>query len=224
MEIIDNWSITAPKLQKTKTNKDEKPPERIQIPPCTIVLATDQPGELCNALLRRMADQVPLGLYPIDELKEIAEYIAKSIGVLISPQAARHLADMAHGLPGTVKNYLDGIRLYFSKSGEDQVGLPQIKEFLTARGVDENGLGPDEREYLRYLSKVGPAGKESLAIYLNLTTDVTFLRQHIERPLLRKGLIKIGKGGRQLTDLGYALMKGMAPEHVEKEEEPDGDD
>lgn len=220
MEIIDDLSIMAPRLKKTQTNKEEMPPERIQIPACTIVLATDQPGALCNALRRRMADQVPLRLYRVDELKEIAEQIATSINVLLTPHAARYLADMAHGLTGTVKRYLDGIRLYFPNSETDQVGLPQVKEFLSKLGVDERGLGQEERQYLRYLDSVGSAGKESMALYLG--PDVKFVRQQIEPILLRQGLIKIGKGGRQLTDLGKDVVKGMALEQEEKEDDHDG--
>ncbi len=221
MEVIDDLVITVPRPKAAKNDKAESLPEKITVPRCTIVLATDQPGALCNALRRRMADQVPLRLYRVDEVKEIAEHIAKGIGVLISPQVARHLAVVSHGLPGRVKHYLDGLRLYFPNSETDQIGLLQTKEFLASRGIDEHGLGPEEQQYLRYLGEVESAALESLGLYIG--TDDQFVRRQIEPILLRKRLIKIGNGGRQLTPGGRDVVKGMAPEKDEKEDH-NGDD
>ena len=222
MELIDDLSIMAPKPKEGKAGTTDNSAERIQIPPCTVILATDHPGALCNALRRRMADEVALRLYRPDELKEIAEHVAKTTNLLVSPQAARQLAELAHGLPATVKRYLDRIRLFFPNSETEQVGIPQLKAFLNSSGIDDNGLGREDRRYLRHLYSAGSAGKESLALFLG--TDVAFVRQEIEPVLLRQGLIKIGKRGRRLTAFGEETVSAMTTEHEEKEDHADGDD
>lgn len=215
MEVIDDLSITLPKSKRAKKDEQEKQPESKSIPPCTILLATDQPGALCNALQRRMTDDVPLRLYHDDELKEIAEHIAKNLNILLSPQAAKHLAQMANGLPGIVKRQIDGIRLYYPKSEEEQIGISQVKEFLETRGINDRGMGREQRDYLRYLHDVGPAALETMALYLG--TDINFVSKHIERPLMHQRLIKIGRRGRQLTTLGEELVAEMARQKKEKE-------
>jgi holliday junction DNA helicase RuvB len=223
LEIIDNLPTTPPKSKAADTRSEEGPPERIPVPPCTIVLATDQPGALCNALRKRMAEQVPLRLYRVAELKEIAENIAKNIDILISPQAGRHLAIVAHGLPRTVRHYLQGIRLMFPESETNQITLRDVKEFLSERGVDAHGLGPEDRNYLMYLHAVGSASFESLAIHLGLGRDTQFVRQEIELKLFHLKLVKIGTAGRQLTDLGKQVAERMIPGPEGREENENGD-
>ena len=49
---------------------------RVSLPPWTLVLATDQPDRLLNALLKRIHIQVALSLYPVNELREIVEALA----------------------------------------------------------------------------------------------------------------------------------------------------
>jgi Holliday junction resolvasome RuvABC ATP-dependent DNA helicase subunit len=99
IQVIDGLPITVPTPKQQNANYTNPLSNAISIPPCTVILATDQPGALSNALRRRMADEVPLRLYRPDELKEIAEKIAKTTNLLISPQAARRLAEIAHGFP-----------------------------------------------------------------------------------------------------------------------------
>jgi holliday junction DNA helicase RuvB len=221
MQTIDERSLT--KRTKNASNRNNEPPTRIEIPPCTIILATDKPGALCQALQRRLTTRVTLRPYSTYELKEIAEHIAKSMRVLISAQAARLLARVAHGVPATLKALLNDIRLCFTDSAKEQISVSELQSYLAARGIDESGLGREHREYLRYLAAVGVAGKELMAMYLNLSGDPDYLTQHIERVLLQNALITITSRGRQLTDRGRSLMAGMPAEQAMHEAEEENE-
>ena len=138
LEVIDESKITlliTKESKKADEAEESNAVDYIEIAPCTVILATDQPGALANALYKRMTIQVPLRLYRVDELKEIVEQIATKSDLLISPQAARLLAEVAHGLPRTVKHHLEGIRYFFPNSESHQLGVLDIKEFLRAAGL-----------------------------------------------------------------------------------------
>lgn len=220
LEIIDESTITLPSQKKADDNKDDGP-SHIEIPPCTIVLATDRPGALCNALLKRMAVEIPIRLYRIDELKEIVEQVAKTLGVLISPQGARQIAQVSDGLPRKVRHHLETLRLFFPDSEDRQLGQQHVREYLDSFGVDENGLDEDHRQYMSYLRDVGAASLESLAEHLG--TDPEFVRHQIEPILIQLRLIKIGRGGRQLTSMGKETGETNQNSPLE-ENDQDGDD
>jgi holliday junction DNA helicase RuvB len=183
------------------------------IRPCTIILATDQPGSLKNALQKRMALRVPLGYYPIDELREISYRMATDMNLLLSPQAARLIAKVSAGLPRRVRHHLQNLQNHFPDSDDHQLSVPQVREFLAAFDIDDKGLGVQERQYLSYLHAAGSASVETLALYLGL--DCEFVRHQIEPLLLRERFLKIGSGGRQLTHVGEAwITKSTADQHL----------
>jgi len=172
----------------------------IAIRPCTIVLATDQPGLLNNALDKRMALCVALNYYPIDELKEIVDRMATDMDLLLSAQAAKLIAKASAGIPRRAKYHLRNLQNHFPNSENDHISVPQVKEFLATFDIDERGLGPQERQYCAYLKEVGSASLESLAIHLGVDPD--FVRRQIEPLPMREGLVSIGSRGRKLTPAG----------------------
>ncbi len=219
LEAIDDHKIIVPR--KSTRSKDEKDaPEQIDIPLCTIVLATDQPGALANALIKRMPLDEPLTPYPIRELREIAELVAKQLNILISPQSAGLIAEVSHGLPRMAEQFLDKLRLWFPDSENQQLTVRQVHEFLRAFGVDRQGLREEHRSYLAYLKEIGTASLESLAVFLG--TDSPFVRYQIEYPLMQQRLICIGKQGRQLSQSGLSFVETMDFSHLNGQENTNG--
>lgn len=178
----------------------EEVAKTVEIKPFTLFLATDQPGALRNALQERMRLKISLGYYTIAELREIVDRMATIEDILISPQAARLIAQVSAGLPRRAKHHLQNLRTHFSNSEQVQVSLQQVREFLRDFKIDDKGLGPHEHQYLAYLKRVGAASLESLAICLGL--DCSYVRHQIEPLLLRECLVKIVPGGRKLTPAG----------------------
>jgi len=174
--------------------------DSIEIPRISLILATDQPGRLLQALLKRMALREWLEPYPIREMKEIIDRLATNVVLVLSPQARNHLVRVCFGLPRRAKHYLQCLRHHYASAGAGVVSLQQVRQFLRVQEIDGQGLGRGHRKILRFLSIVGNASIESLAQQLG--ADAAYLEREIEPPLVQLGLIRISSGGRALTDAG----------------------
>lgn len=199
-QAIDNLQVPIIGADSSgNASNDEQ--ELFDIKPSTIVLATDQPGRLSNALHKRIAVNIALHYYPETELKEIVDRLATDLDILISPQAARLIAQVSGGLPRKAKHHLQNLRRQIPGAEKRQIGVPQVARFLREFGVDQKGLAEQEKTYLSHLQDAGSASLESLAFCLGL--DTRFVRSQIEPLLIQQHrLVVIGPGGRRLTLAG----------------------
>jgi Holliday junction DNA helicase RuvB len=202
-EAIDENSI--PNTSRRENDRGEAA-ARVGLPPWTLIVASDQPGHLAAALLKRLHLQVDLDTYPPDEMKEVVEELAGHESLLLTPQAARLLAEASAGVPRRARGLLHTLRYHFADSEGRQIGQAEVREFLQSQGIDRRGLGSMEQRYLRRLATVGSASLQSLA--LSLHTDTVFLRREVEAPLVKRGLIEIGPSGRRLTVEGREWARG----------------
>jgi Holliday junction DNA helicase RuvB len=176
--------------------------ERVDLPPWTLVLATDQPGRLLPALRKRLALDAALDFYPVDELKAIVEVTAAqpAINLLLTAQAARLVAEVSGGLPRAAKHHLQSIRLLHTDAESRPLGQPEVRRYLDASGFDEEGLGPLACRYMEILARSGASSLESLSLALG--RDERYVRHEVESPLVRRGLVRISPAGRRLTVAG----------------------
>jgi Holliday junction DNA helicase RuvB len=185
-----------------------------RVAPCTIILATDQPGRLLNALYKRMELVVALGFYEPHELKEIVDRLASNLGLLISPQASRIIAEVSGGLPRKAKHFLRNLRRHAPGGLTEQITAHDVRRFLADVEVDTKGLARQERSYLAYLAEAHVASLESLALFLGV--DPTFVRRQIEPLLLRQRLIEISRQGRQLTPAGRRWLAASIADNAQE--------
>ncbi len=215
---IDRGRVPSPPAQ-TKTKTKPSPPTPgsngiepkkrafINLQPFTLLLASDQPGLLLDAMRKRLPITLALTLYPLKEMREIVETIASEKQVLLSPQAARRIAEVSHGLPRKARDYLARLRLFFNSDGQ-RLSIGNVEEFLSENGIDYMGFGRQERKYLWRLGKLGSASLETLASFAG--SDKDDVQRQLEPVLLRKGLIQIFSSGRKLTDKGKKLVAGWS--------------
>lgn len=180
-------------------------PEPFQAPAVTVVLSTDKPGALQNALHKRIGTEVHLELYDDRSMKEIVEEVADREDLLLSPQAAAHLAAVANGLPRRAEQLLHKLRLYYPDAEQGQMSVGQVTDFLGDFGIDGWGFGARERSYLRFLKREGTASVATLANVLGV--DPAFIERQVEPKLRRHGFVQIGAGGRSLTKTGRVWAK-----------------
>jgi holliday junction DNA helicase RuvB len=185
------------------------PKEPVTIPPITLIFATDRPGKLLNALLKRIPLVVRFRAYRLDELREIVALIADRRKVLLSPQAAGRLAQVCHGLPRRAEHHVDGLRLTFEDSERRQLGAEDVREYLSGLRIDEDGFGEDERLFVRFLRRNRSASVETLAGYLG--TDIDYVKAQVEQALRFRGLVTVGHRGRVLTKKGREWAKINLP-------------
>ena len=201
-EVIDARTVPAKYAPLPLTSNTKEP---LQVAPLTLILATDQPGRLLNALYKRIPLRVHFEPYPEIELREIVERVASRRGLLLSPQAARRLAQVCSGLPRRAEHYVAQVRHHFPDSEQRQLTVGDITQFLTRWGIDEHGLSKQERRYLRFLARNRTASLATLASVLGF--DVEHVRTQVEQPLRYRGLIRIRSSGRELTKDGARLVK-----------------
>jgi len=203
-QAIDEWSIPRLKDESKKEEQEEdqidEDSERTEIEPCTIILATDQPGSFLNALKKRMVLTLYVSIYPVEELKEIIDLLAERKDLLFSAQAANMIAKVSDGLPRKAKQHLELIRFHFPKVEERQIGKEEVQKYLKVFGIDRHGFGKPERQYLRELGKLTQASLEMMALLLGC--DQPHVKAQIEALLIKKGFICITKSGRMLTEEG----------------------
>ncbi len=185
--------------------RSERGNERIDLPPWTLVLATDQPGLLRNALHTRIVTKIFLGYYSNNEMKEITEAMAGPLGILLSPQAANLIAEVSGGVPRNSEQLLKNLRLFHADSEKKQIGKSEVRAFLCAAEFDDAGSNATERGYLDFVAGMGGASLESIGLGLGIDSD--FVRRQIEPNLVRRHLVKITSSGRQLTQLGLESMQ-----------------
>jgi Holliday junction DNA helicase RuvB len=171
----------------------------VELKPFTLVLATDQPGRLLDALKKRFGITAPLSPYRPDEMREIVATIASERSTLLTPQACRRLAKACHGTPRRAEHLIQKLRLFVPDSHR-QIGADVVEAFLKAFRIDRAGLDNTHRRYLRFVGKHGRASLESIALALG--TDTAEVLRQVEPILVRQGLVTIRSGGRTLTPKG----------------------
>jgi Holliday junction DNA helicase RuvB len=196
-EAIDKKSI--PNVAKKRDERGEVA-ARVDLQPWTLLLATDQPGQLQNALLKRIDVPVRLGLYPPKEMREVVEALAEREHLVLSPQAARLIARTSGWLPRQAKLLLHNLRLDLPHAKDRYINQADVQDFLRHQGIDPTGLDPLQQQYLLRLAECGNASLESLTLLVDV--DDVYLRRHVEAPLIKRRLVEVYSRGRRLTPEG----------------------
>ena len=219
LSVIDDR--TVPNFADVDEATDgERPGTTVKIEPCTVVLATDQPGKLRNALLKRLELKVSLDFYPNREMREIVDLIASELNMLLSPHAANQIAKISGGLPRLARLHLLKLRRHFPHAEDRQISVEDVRQYRACFGIDANGLELEDCRYLRYLCDTAKASLQSLAFHLGV--DLAYVEAQIEPKLRRLRFISVGSGGRTLTSLGHEWIAAH-PEQPDLEDEENGD-
>ena len=181
--LIENGKLIATRFQ--------------QIPPCCLVLATNRPGEVLPALRRRL-HRIEFEPYTRRELTFIARRLAENAGLDLTPQAARRLAEVAHGTPAAVGKRLQTLKLCWP----DRCRFSQkhVERVLRLEGIDHLGLTPHQRVYLQTLA-ASPGHRNTLRrLAIALGCDTRYVADDVEPALILEGYINANEGPRrQLT-------------------------
>ena len=179
--------------------------------PFTLIGATTRAGLLSAPLRDRFQIREHLEFYAPKELELIVRRNAKILGVTIDDLSCREIAKRSRGTPRIANNRLRWIRDY-ATSRSDGVITPQVTTAaLEMEGVDQFGLGKQDRRYIQTIIDVfggGPAGVGAIAHTMNIASDT--LSDEIEPYLLRVGLVVRTPRGRVATTKAYVHL-GISP-------------
>ncbi len=208
-EVIDS-GIATNKVSQNKiaaigktptTNKDGK----LVVQSVTIALATNEPSGLLEALLRRMELTVLLADYQTEELIDIAAQTAVVEKLLFNSAALKRVAVSSLGQPRTVVQTVKGMRRLFYNDNMRQLTNKDVLVYLKTTGRDKDGLGQEQRKYLKRLHALGHASLQTIASLLGL--EPAYAEQKVEVGLVKLGLVYKGAGGRRLTKEGEQWVR-----------------
>jgi Holliday junction DNA helicase RuvB len=151
-----------------------------------------------------------LRFYEVDELIELGTHSGEKLGIgMLHEDILEVIAQRSRGTPRYMNNYLKWIRDFKLFEKVDQVTVNYVKDVLWKRlKIDELGLRPLDRNYLRVLSEVDtPLGIEAIASRLR-QAEVT-LHNTVEPFLLYSGLVLRIRNGRIITDEGREHLKNL---------------
>jgi len=177
-------------------------PIRIQIPPFTLCAATTYPEAISAPLAQRFGLKFRFEFYTDKEICQIVIGIFRRWQLEIEEDAAFALARRARGVPRIGLRLAERARDVAQAQVMNRVTLPTVTMAMKIEGIDEAGLGREERQLLRILADADPRPLSARSLALGLGASIGTVHDVLEPPLVRLGLMTIGAGGRRLTAKG----------------------
>lgn len=185
----------------------------LSLRPFTLIGATTRAGMLSAPLRDRFQMREHLEFYSAEDVARIVRRSATRLGVKIDQDAADEIARRSRGTPRIANNRLRWVRDYAQSRADGEITLAVARKALEMIGVDELGLGKQDRKYLEILIRVfagGPAGIEAIAHTMNVSSDT--LEDEIEPFLLRSEMVVRTPRGRMVTVKAYQHLDLSPPE------------
>jgi holliday junction DNA helicase RuvB len=180
----------------------------LPLKPFTLIGATTRAGMLSAPLRDRFQVREHLEFYEDQEVSLIVVRSAAKLDVRIESEAADEIARRSRGTPRIANNRLRWVRDYAESRANGVVTLEVAHRALEMIGVDDLGLGKQDRKYLEALIRVfggGPAGIEAIAHTINVPSDT--LEDEVEPFLLRSEMVIRTPRGRMATTNAYRHLK-----------------
>jgi holliday junction DNA helicase RuvB len=184
----------------------------LPLKPFTLIGATTRAGLLSGPLRARFGIVHHLQFYEPADLELILDRSAKLLKIKSEPAAIRLLASRARGTPRVANRLLRRVRDFAQVRANGQLTAAVAAEALKLEGVDEQGLDPLDREYLRIIIEIyhgGPVGIEAIAATLN--EDVDTLVDVVEPYLLQTAMLARTRKGRLATVAAYSHLGRTPP-------------
>lgn len=169
-----------------------------------LVGATTRVGLLSAPLRDRFGIMRSLDFYTEADLVKITWRSAALLQVEIDAPGAEELARRSRGTPRIVNRLLKRVRDFAQVRADGKVTLKTVADALSLEGVDEKGLTPLDRRYLKTIIDFyhgGPVGIEALSATLQEETDT--LVDVVEPYLLKIGFVVRTSSGRKASESAY---------------------
>ncbi len=194
---------------------------KIDLPRFTLIGATTRSGLLAKPLLDRFGIPVRLDFYAPEDLQKIVLRGAIKLSTNMAPDGAMEIARRSRGTPRVAGRLLRRVRDVATVDGSDLIDRRVADAALARLEIDDAGLDPLDRRYLRLIAEHfggGPVGVETIAAALAEARDA--VEDVVEPFLLQCGLIQRTPRGRMLSQsawkhLGLAAPKAVSPDLFE---------
>jgi len=175
---------------------------RFRLKQFVLVGATTRVGLLSAPLRDRFGIFRNLDFYGLKDLEKIVRRSAALLHLDIDDEGAAELSRRSRGTPRIVNRLLKRVRDFSQVRADGRITKKTVESALLLEGVDEMGLTPLDRRYIKTIIeyyKGGPVGIEAIAATLQEETDT--LVDVVEPFLLKTGLIIRTSAGRKASEL-----------------------
>lgn len=204
IDEVHEWpkSMQEELLTVTEEQVLETPRGRVPLPMLTVILATTERERILRPLVTRMMVAPSFTPYTDAEMALIVDGMGAKAGLDLDWEVAAALGRAAGGVPRQARKMVLAARAI--EQVHDRPAT--VAEILTFVEAEPDGLTGEHLAYLGYLVDLGgEAGVEVLANRMRLhPADV----KELERLLLDRKLLTLGRSGRQLTVSGQRRAEG----------------
>ncbi len=188
---------------------------KIDLPRFTLIGATTRSGLLAKPLLDRFGIPLRLNFYEANELQRIVMRGANKLNTPMSEDGALEIARRARGTPRVAGRLLRRVRDVATVEEIEMIDANDADKALRRLEVDDRGLDPLDRRYLRLIAEHfggGPVGVETIAAALAEARDA--VEDVIEPFLLQQGLIQRTPRGRLLSPSAWNHLGMEMPKSI----------
>jgi Holliday junction DNA helicase RuvB len=179
----------------------------------TLVLGTTDEYSLLSPLRDRMKLVLRFQFYSVEELRQIVTHRARALAWELDELVPPMIATRSRGTPRLALRLVQACRRVCRANGEHKITLDHLRKACALEGLDEQGLGPTEQQYLRALAE-GATRLNVVASILGLPSRT--VAEVTEPFLIRAGLVvKDDQGRRRLTSRGREHLLKDHPNGVQ---------
>jgi Holliday junction DNA helicase RuvB len=179
----------------------------LKLPRFTLIGATTRPGLLSSPLRGRFGATFQLNFYKQEDIEKIITRSAEILGIQITPEAIKIIAQRSRFTPRTANRLLKRVRDFAEVEADGKITKEISDHALEFLEVDQMGLEPGDRRILLALIKKfngGPAGLQSLAAAAMEEEDT--ILDIYEPYLMQCGFIERTPKGRIAGKLAYEYL------------------
>lgn len=177
---------------------------RLDLSKFTLIGATTRAGLLTSPLRDRFGLITRLGLYSVDQLKDIIKRSASILNVYIDDEASEEIAKRSRGTPRIANRLLKRVRDFAQVRSDGRITVDTAKEALALLEVDLLGLDNVDKKVIETIIHNfdgGPVGLDTLAASTGEEKDT--IEDVYEPYLLQIGFINRTPRGRVATKKAY---------------------
>ncbi len=177
---------------------------RLDLSKFTLIGATTRIGLLTSPLRNRFGVITRLGLYNVDQLKDIIKRSAYILNVYIDDEGATEIAKRSRGTPRIANRLLKRVRDFAQVKGDGRITVNIAQKALALFEVDLLGLDNIDKKVIKTIIHNfdgGPVGLDTLAASTGEEKDT--IEDVYEPYLLQIGFINRTPRGRVATKKAY---------------------
>ncbi|MCQ2264818.1 MAG: Holliday junction branch migration DNA helicase RuvB [Bacteroidales bacterium] len=208
--VVEEYLYSAMEDYRIDIMIDSGPNARsvqISLNPFTLVGATTRSGLLTAPLRSRFGINLRLQYYDAETLAKILKRSASILNIPINEDAAFEIARRSRGTPRIANLLLRRVRDFAQIKGDGTITYEITQIALAALNVDKHGLDEMDNRILSTIVekfKGGPVGISTIATAVG--EDRGTLEEVYEPFLIQEGYLMRTPRGREVTELGFALL------------------